>query len=105
IFCFYLGLQCLRSFPTRRSSDLYEFTTDIEGFAVYYTVDFYLHYARERHLDRTPFFHSIERPTFIRANTRTIKPVLSTLEEMLRSEEHTSELQSRENLVCRLLLE
>src|SRR5690606_40132417 len=25
--------------------------------------------------------------------------------EMLRSEEHTSELQSRENLVCRLLLE
>src|SRR5690606_41062492 len=27
------------------------------------------------------------------------------LEEFLRSEEHTSELQSRENLVCRLLLE
>src|SRR5690606_41214080 len=27
------------------------------------------------------------------------------VEELLRSEEHTSELQSRENLVCRLLLE
>src|SRR5690606_39883617 len=27
------------------------------------------------------------------------------VEEQLRSEEHTSELQSRENLVCRLLLE
>src|SRR5690606_41353215 len=27
------------------------------------------------------------------------------LEPVLRSEEHTSELQSRENLVCRLLLE
>src|SRR5690606_41359147 len=27
------------------------------------------------------------------------------LVELLRSEEHTSELQSRENLVCRLLLE
>src|SRR5690606_40571807 len=26
-------------------------------------------------------------------------------EEVVRSEEHTSELQSRENLVCRLLLE
>src|SRR5690606_41654617 len=26
-------------------------------------------------------------------------------EELIRSEEHTSELQSRENLVCRLLLE
>src|SRR5690606_41734552 len=28
-----------------------------------------------------------------------------TVAEALRSEEHTSELQSRENLVCRLLLE
>src|SRR6202045_1961713 len=27
------------------------------------------------------------------------------LDEVTRSEEHTSELQSRENLVCRLLLE
>src|SRR5690606_41071291 len=30
---------------------------------------------------------------------------LQGLAESLRSEEHTSELQSRENLVCRLLLE
>src|SRR5690606_41241356 len=30
---------------------------------------------------------------------------LPGLEELKRSEEHTSELQSRENLVCRLLLE
>src|SRR5690606_39322964 len=28
-----------------------------------------------------------------------------TVDDMVRSEEHTSELQSRENLVCRLLLE
>src|SRR5207302_11462591 len=28
-----------------------------------------------------------------------------TILDLLRSEEHTSELQSRENLVCRLLLE
>src|SRR5690606_20387774 len=28
-----------------------------------------------------------------------------TVEENIRSEEHTSELQSRENIVCRLLLE
>src|SRR5690606_42148734 len=27
------------------------------------------------------------------------------MDQMVRSEEHTSELQSRENLVCRLLLE
>src|SRR5436309_12109047 len=30
---------------------------------------------------------------------------LSSLPIVIRSEEHTSELQSRENLVCRLLLE
>src|SRR5690606_41415773 len=30
---------------------------------------------------------------------------LTAREHILRSEEHTSELQSRENLVCRLLLE
>src|SRR5690606_41705066 len=31
--------------------------------------------------------------------------LLELLVQVLRSEEHTSELQSRENLVCRLLLE
>src|SRR6266511_4566489 len=31
--------------------------------------------------------------------------VLAAFKGVLRSEEHTSELQSRENLVCRLLLE
>src|SRR5690606_40756172 len=30
---------------------------------------------------------------------------LTPVDELRRSEEHTSELQSRENLVCRLLLE
>src|SRR5690606_6564698 len=30
---------------------------------------------------------------------------VSHLKDVMRSEEHTSELQSRENLVCRLLLE
>ena len=37
------------------------------------------------------------------ANQRGIHRILSTLKD--RSEEHTSELQSRRNLVCRLLLE
>src|SRR2546430_16992343 len=37
----------------------------------------------------------------------TIKPICSsdTAQECIRSEEHTSELQSQSNLVCRLLLE
>src|SRR5690606_40622858 len=32
-------------------------------------------------------------------------PEMSSTRMVIRSEEHTSELQSRENLVCRLLLE
>src|SRR5690606_25992130 len=34
-----------------------------------------------------------------------VAPRLTTRKRFRRSEEHTSELQSRENLVCRLLLE
>src|SRR5690606_15090682 len=40
----------------------------------------------------------------LRENLKNINP-LSVMERGFRSEEHTSELQSRENLVCRLLLE
>src|SRR5690606_41985521 len=50
-------------------------------------------------------------PESMRASSRTrasgCKTFKSTLvlSSLIRSEEHTSELQSRENLVCRLLLE
>src|SRR5690606_41982324 len=51
-----------------------------------------------------PFFFSRKRSTYAMARLQGMaflpfKMLLS------RSEEHTSELQSRENLVCRLLLE
>src|SRR5690606_41951075 len=36
---------------------------------------------------------------------RDARRILEDVEAAIRSEEHTSELQSRENLVCRLLLE
>src|SRR5438874_9395009 len=36
---------------------------------------------------------------------RSASEVMRTISEALRSEEHTSELQSRRDLVCRLLLE
>src|SRR3712207_8637537 len=39
------------------------------------------------------------------AKTRSIESGLFALVALLRSEEHTSELQSRQYLVCRLLLE
>src|SRR5699024_11345782 len=69
--------RALHSFPTRRSSDLTPF-----GFYGCSAVAF-----RHDDLASTP-------------HPRNPRPVFH-----LRSEEHTSELQSRFDLVCRLLLE
>src|SRR5206468_5599861 len=69
------ALRVLHSFPTRRSSDLAADPTDRRRRLR----------AESRH-DETPLVRVIE------------------LNEA-RSEEHTSELQSRSDLVCRLLLE
>src|SRR5690606_41082385 len=57
-----------------------------------------LHFLRCR---LTPFtvFRIVSQPRGI------INPFFSMVYPVTRSEEHTSELQSRENLVCRLLLE
>src|SRR5262245_62474803 len=41
----------------------------------------------------------------IRQGTLTEDDIVSTIEYLVRSEEHTSELQSLRHLVCRLLLE
>src|SRR2546427_8665732 len=45
------------------------------------------------------------RPSFRRMQGRTRRPVSKQSCAWCRSEEHTSELQSQSNLVCRLLLE
>src|SRR5690606_41127580 len=51
---------------------------------------------------QNPFFCTYRKSKSIFPNLPNHK--LTTVSEYLRSEEHTSELQSRENLVCRLLL-
>src|SRR5207237_9799561 len=88
--CTFLSLPCLpplfpvppnlRSFPTRRSSDLY-----VERTAEDYGVTPHIRFG-----------HKVVRADWSSAEARW------TIE---RSEEHTSELQSHLNLVCRLLLE
>src|SRR5207249_10152727 len=80
-FCVYSGdvHPRLHAFPTRRSSDL----TDRIGLP-------YVHQENDFvDFDREPL----------------IPKLLSTEVDEVRSEEHTSELQSRFDLVCRLLLE
>src|SRR5690606_41078826 len=92
-----------RSFPTRRSSDLgAQF-----GFNMLWTmpVAFPLMAAMQSMCGR------IGRVTGkgLVANIKLTYPPIVVrsvvLLLLIRSEEHTSELQSRENLVCRLLLE
>src|SRR5690606_41797443 len=74
--------RALHSFPTRRSSDLGAVQQRIRVLAV-------MRVDCDADADREPDL------------------LLEQIERVLkqRSEEHTSELQSRENLVCRLLLE
>src|SRR5699024_11882748 len=85
----------LSSFPTRRSSDL-AFGTGSKGLGAG---------AGEEPIDRSPAFGVIafEQQTEVDGKVSPFLPALGCGEE--RSEEHTSELQSRFDLVCRLLLE
>src|SRR5207302_10245868 len=102
---YYCADPCaLHSFPTRRSSDLLpERKRDIcrrtqvvlRGFRI-----------RERDVSLVEhrFAHALRR----QRNTNRAPAGWGSeihLPSARRSEEHTSELQSRENLVCRLLLE
>src|SRR5690606_41100836 len=89
------------SFPTRRSSDLKEdLTLSILNIFVQ---------IKRNSLRNTEIFH-IRRYLETHLFTHSEEVVYSIFTgknhcSMFRSEEHTSELQSRENLVCRLLLE
>src|SRR5207253_9601945 len=104
IFHPYLPNRLLHSFPTRRSSDLcsWDQSREIRGPG---------RAARSR-----PEFPPVPRLSVLRrspqSSTPSVRPlvllaVLPTRRPVThgRSEEHTSELQSRGHLVCRLLLE
>src|SRR5699024_12680548 len=88
------SLRVLLSFPTRRSSDLAWYSSDFpswiwEGAEAQYIPGIVLEVSFEQnHLTYHGKASSIE-----------------TIPGIYRSEEHTSELQSRFDLVCRLLLE
>src|SRR5437773_9655628 len=83
-------------FPSRRSSDL-AFTGMVLGLQIYYTL---------RKFGSEGVLGSVVALSMI----RELGPVLAALmvtarAGSARSEEHTSELQSHHDLVCRLLLE
>src|SRR5690606_40696994 len=93
--------RVLHSFPTRRSSDLAENLTDRQLTRLERAIA-----ADERHDEVHVAWQCAQE---LRLAYRAVNPSdgRRIAEKLItsRSEEHTSELQSRENLVCRLLLE
>src|SRR5690606_41492456 len=87
----------LPSFPTRRSSDL-DGDELREGLVLIAPGDYHMVItpAKRVRLNQDPPVH------YVRPSVDVM--MLSVAAVFGRSEEHTSELQSRENLVCRLLL-
>src|SRR5690606_41156229 len=83
----------LHSFPTRRSSDLTPFPAQTRTAPV----------SPALHLSCMQYAAALD-PGMEQAPWGTVFAFKRT-STLARSEEHTSELQSRENLVCRLLLE
>src|SRR5690606_41357037 len=98
VFTSYCDRRDLHSFPTRRSSDLGGGLALLIAVLVGGTV-----------LMRRRVSEAEQRQRAVEARARTILNTTAdgilALDSSGRSEEHTSELQSRENLVCRLLLE
>src|SRR5690606_42058693 len=89
-------LRDLHSFPTRRSSDLF-LTSFYADCVPLYVID-----VKGK---RVGLAHAGWRGTVLEIGPKLVRRFVQELGSSMRSEEHTSELQSRENLVCRLLLE
>src|SRR5690606_41197314 len=92
----------LHSFPTRRSSDL-AWTMVLRRWATTKLVRPASRRSRAC-CTRASVTLSTELVASSRMTTRG-SAIMARAKHTIRSEEHTSELQSRENLVCRLLLE
>src|SRR5688572_32147238 len=90
-FSWYGTHRDLHSFPTRRSSDLELFEDYPERVRLF-----------GEWRQRRDAWAAAERPA---RQTRDLFARVYELYNQIRSEEHTSELQSQSNLVCRLLLE
>src|SRR5690606_40766324 len=102
---FFCGHRALLSFPTRRSSDLGYFMD--EGLFVELEAQANWKVLLDRVIDgQLDGAHMLAaQPLAATIGVGTQADVITAFSmDLNRSEEHTSELQSRENLVCRLLL-
>src|SRR5690606_41556464 len=98
------ALPHLASFPTRRSSDLLRFGPARIEDELHADLDQLL--RRDAEVQSTlQMLHELPFHPLRRECGAGHHAAFPAGDDPSRSEEHTSELQSRENLVCRLLLE
>src|SRR5690348_17469050 len=89
------------------SSTLFPYTTLFRSLAGICRQSAGCHQAEEgyqRSARREMYLHLLSSASFLRCSSTSLSRSSSAL-SLLRSEEHTSELQSPVHLVCRLLLE
>src|SRR5690606_41030670 len=97
----YVAHPALHSFPTRRSSDLAQRAIGIHRDFQHQPA---FQAALPQFLGVVAVADALHSPTPV-IEVGGVDHLAGVHRDQLRSEEHTSELQSRENLVCRLLLE
>src|SRR5690606_41830409 len=97
--------RTLRSFPTRRSSDLFDAAAEFAGLGLQLAVGEGLHLRFQRVDFPDDAAELLEQALVTAAEDAGEQGIEHGSGNLWRSEEHTSELQSREKLVCRLLLE
>src|SRR5699024_11636292 len=103
-FC-YRDYTCLPSFPTRRSSDLQIVSSSGYLSSQVFVGCMFLAGAASTLALRSWKISEIENKARAEQEQSPRKDFWLTPRRLFRSEEHTSELQSRFDLVCRLLLE
>src|SRR3712207_7568641 len=98
------GLQGMAQHLSRNyhRTPLAQVLTDIDNADSHYIINFI--YDELEDFTVTTAFQNRTIPNAVR-EVVGFYPMLITMQDSLRSEEHTSELQSRQYLVCRLLLE
>src|SRR5207247_3062579 len=92
----------LHCFPTRRSSDLDKVGRQFGGVPIQFGDDAIKLFGATIGGVQKPIGPKISKFPLMLAQARQLRQPPQSLQ---RSEEHTSELQSRVDLVCRLLLE
>src|SRR5690606_41693697 len=100
-----LGWRAWRGRPVLLSSDAPR--TELYTLSLHAALPIFGHRVRERHADLDRVGDLGDRAQVVEESAGRREAPGHECDERraVRSEEHTSELQSRENLVCRLLLE